>query len=365
MRRRDGRERCPTGSSRRRFRSRPLDRARSSTTADLVLTAEAAHRQFILDDHPGGVPQGASRSASSPAAARRDDPRRLDRGRCSRDVGQPPRRRRPRPRHRRPLPPRARGRRRRARAASTSCCGSSCPCSDRSTVDRQEGPAHGRPDHHHVLLDPRGRLLRRHRGGSDRHGRRRADDAGADLPGRRRRRRRSSPRTSPRPRSTRPAARSCTRREGSPNLHLAKWLIVGSVPMALLGPTWSPWLTDARTSSTTCSRCASASRCCSPPRRTPCASTSTCAGCAAAAPDADPNPPIRPIPTLLVGALGGLLVGITSVGSGSVIMIALLMLYPGLSAVRLVGTDLVQAVPAGAGGRDLQHRPARARLGRS
>ena len=50
-------------------------------------------------------------------------------------------------------------------------------------------------------------------------------------------------------------------------------------------------------------------------------------------------------PTLLVGALGGLLVGITSVGSGSVIMIALLMLYPGLSAVKLVGTDLVQAVP--------------------
>jgi hypothetical protein len=51
------------------------------------------------------------------------------------------------------------------------------------------------------------------------------------------------------------------------------------------------------------------------------------------------------VPTLLVGALGGLLVGITSVGSGSVIMIALLMLYPGLSAVKLVGTDLVQAVP--------------------
>jgi hypothetical protein len=33
------------------------------------------------------------------------------------------------------------------------------------------------------------------------------------------------------------------------------------------------------------------------------------------------------------------------VGAGSVIMIALLMLYPGLAAVRLVGTDLVQAVP--------------------
>jgi hypothetical protein len=60
---------------------------------------------------------------------------------------------------------------------------------------------------------------------------------------------------------------------------------------------------------------------------------------------ADDDPVVRPLPTLLVGALGGLLVGITSVGSGSVIMIAMLMLYPGLSAVRLVGTDLVQAVP--------------------
>jgi hypothetical protein len=40
-----------------------------------------------------------------------------------------------------------------------------------------------------------------------------------------------------------------------------------------------------------------------------------------------------------------LLVGLTSVGSGSVIMVTLLLLYPGLQAVRLVGTDLAQAVP--------------------
>ncbi|MFP5254003.1 MAG: sulfite exporter TauE/SafE family protein, partial [Actinomycetes bacterium] len=57
------------------------------------------------------------------------------------------------------------------------------------------------------------------------------------------------------------------------------------------------------------------------------------------------DPPIRPVPTLLVGAVGGLLVGITSVGSGSLIMVALLLLYPTLSAIKLVGTDLVQAVP--------------------
>jgi uncharacterized membrane protein YfcA len=57
------------------------------------------------------------------------------------------------------------------------------------------------------------------------------------------------------------------------------------------------------------------------------------------------DPHVRPIPTLLVGAVGGLLVGLTSVGSGSLIMVALLLLYPTLSALKLVGTDLVQAVP--------------------
>jgi uncharacterized membrane protein YfcA len=59
----------------------------------------------------------------------------------------------------------------------------------------------------------------------------------------------------------------------------------------------------------------------------------------------DENPPIKPFLTVLLGAVGGLLVGLTSVGSGSVIMVTLLLLYPGLHAVRLVGTDLVQAVP--------------------
>ncbi len=57
------------------------------------------------------------------------------------------------------------------------------------------------------------------------------------------------------------------------------------------------------------------------------------------------EPKVRVLPTVLVGAVGGLLVGITSVGSGSLIMVALLLIYPTLSAVRLVGTDLVQAVP--------------------
>lgn len=54
---------------------------------------------------------------------------------------------------------------------------------------------------------------------------------------------------------------------------------------------------------------------------------------------------VRPWPTVLIGAVGGLVVGMTSVGSGSLIIIALMALYPRLLARELVGTDLVQAVP--------------------
>jgi uncharacterized membrane protein YfcA len=53
----------------------------------------------------------------------------------------------------------------------------------------------------------------------------------------------------------------------------------------------------------------------------------------------------KPVPTMLIGVIGGLVVGLTSVGSGSLIIIMLLMLYPSLKLSELVGTDLVQAVP--------------------
>lgn len=54
---------------------------------------------------------------------------------------------------------------------------------------------------------------------------------------------------------------------------------------------------------------------------------------------------VKPLPTMLIGVLGGLVVGMTSVGSGSLIIVLLLILYPSLRASQLVGTDLVQAVP--------------------
>jgi uncharacterized membrane protein YfcA len=60
---------------------------------------------------------------------------------------------------------------------------------------------------------------------------------------------------------------------------------------------------------------------------------------------AKPEIRVRPLPTVLVGVAGGVIVGMTSVGSGSLIIIALMALYPLLKANDLVGTDLLQAVP--------------------
>ena len=53
----------------------------------------------------------------------------------------------------------------------------------------------------------------------------------------------------------------------------------------------------------------------------------------------------RPLLTVGIGMVGGLLVGMTSVGSGSLMIVLLLFLYPMIGANQLVGTDLTQAVP--------------------
>jgi hypothetical protein len=54
---------------------------------------------------------------------------------------------------------------------------------------------------------------------------------------------------------------------------------------------------------------------------------------------------LRPVPTILIGVFGGLIVGMTSVGAGSLIIVCLLLLYPRIKTNQLVGTDLVQAIP--------------------
>ena len=64
------------------------------------------------------------------------------------------------------------------------------------------------------------------------------------------------------------------------------------------------------------------------------------------APTGDAAPSTRrSAATIAVGVGGGFLVGLTSVGSGSLMLVLLMWLYPKLSSKELVGTDLVQAVP--------------------
>lgn len=133
-------------------------------------------------------------------------------------------------------------------------------------------------------------------------------------------------------------------RQGSPNLRLALWLILGSVPTAFAGA-FIIRAVGAEEQQENFVKLAIG-----------CALIFTAATYSLRSylqlrdvvrgrhPDRI-DVVIRPIATLLIGAFGGLLVGITSVGSGSLIMVSLLLLYPALQPVKLVGTDLVQAVP--------------------
>jgi len=132
-------------------------------------------------------------------------------------------------------------------------------------------------------------------------------------------------------------------RRGTVNLQLVKWLCIGSVPAAFLGVLLLRGMGGAGSGlddvvqlalgvallvavGTMLGKEALSRR-----RR---------ADIAADAPLA-----IRPAPTVALGILGGLVVGMTSVGSGSLIIVGLMLLYPSLVAGRMVGTDLVQAVP--------------------
>ncbi|MBW4030353.1 MAG: sulfite exporter TauE/SafE family protein [Acidobacteria bacterium] len=59
----------------------------------------------------------------------------------------------------------------------------------------------------------------------------------------------------------------------------------------------------------------------------------------------DAPPRINRAQIVAVGVLGGFMVGLTSVGAGSLIIVMLLLIYPHLRTDQLVGTDLAQSIP--------------------
>lgn len=130
-------------------------------------------------------------------------------------------------------------------------------------------------------------------------------------------------------------------RRGRVQMGLVRWLVLGSVPSALLGAYLANHLGEGAVLAARLkvalgvtllvASSAIAAKTLINRRRKP--------------GDSELPLRVRPLPTLAIGVLGGLIVGVTSVGSGSLMMVLLLMLYPTLSASALVGTDLVQAIP--------------------
>lgn len=133
-------------------------------------------------------------------------------------------------------------------------------------------------------------------------------------------------------------------REGSPHLKLAGCLIVGSVPTAFAGG-FIVKAIGATANQETVVKLAIGVTLILAAATYGSRAVLTARRAAKGHVALDETVQVRILPTVLLGAFGGLIVGVTSVGSGSIIMVILLLMYPSLSPVKLVGTDLIQAVP--------------------
>ncbi len=131
-------------------------------------------------------------------------------------------------------------------------------------------------------------------------------------------------------------------KRGTVNWELVGWLCAGSIPCAFLGVLLLRLLGDDKTVQTTIQYALGAALILA-------ASGIVIKAWVSRGQGDDAGPPeritVKVVPTLLLGAAGGLVVGLTSVGSGSLIIVALLAIYPKLRANHLVGTDIVQAIP--------------------
>jgi uncharacterized protein len=141
----------------------------------------------------------------------------------------------------------------------------------------------------------------------------------------------------------RPLGAAVHLRRGTVNLRLVGWMVLGSVPMAFLGTYLLHRLGGGMSSQDTVERFLGAALLIGAAamvfrmyldRRSGQRREATVHELV-----------VKPVPSLLIGAVGGLIVGMTSVGSGSLMIVLLLFLYPMIGAKQLVGTDLTQAVP--------------------
>jgi uncharacterized membrane protein YfcA len=141
----------------------------------------------------------------------------------------------------------------------------------------------------------------------------------------------------------RPIGAAVHLRAGTVNRRLVGWMVLGSVPAAFAGSYLLHVMGDSTAAETNIERALGAALLVGAAAMGLRFMLDRRGGNARTAFITEVKP--RPFPTLLVGIVGGLIVGLTSVGSGSLMIVSLLFLYPRLGANQLVGTDLTQAVP--------------------
>ncbi len=132
-------------------------------------------------------------------------------------------------------------------------------------------------------------------------------------------------------------------RAGTVNTGLVRWMVLGSVPAAFLGAYLLHVLGDAKSAEDHIEVFLGAALLVGSGAMVLRFGLDRRAGQRRTAFVTDVRP--RPLPTLAIGIVGGVIVGMTSVGSGSLMIVGLLFVYPRLGANQLVGTDLTQAVP--------------------
>ena len=141
----------------------------------------------------------------------------------------------------------------------------------------------------------------------------------------------------------RPVGAAVHLRKGTVNLRLVGWMVLGSVPMAFLGAYLLHLLGDGSTAQSNIERALGAALLIGAAAMVLRYALDRRSGQKREAVARDIRP--RPLLTVIIGMIGGLIVGMTSVGSGSLMIVLLLFLYPMIGANQLVGTDLTQAVP--------------------
>jgi len=141
----------------------------------------------------------------------------------------------------------------------------------------------------------------------------------------------------------RPIGAAVHLRKGTVNVRLVSWMMLGSVPMAFLGTYLLHLLGHAKAAEKNVQVALGSALLVGAAAMVLRYFLDRRAGHVRQGVVHDLN--VRPVSTVAIGMIGGLIVGITSVGSGSLMIVLLLFLYPMIGANQLVGTDLTQAVP--------------------